>query len=582
MKAETGKRVQQVAGYVFVILVTGILLYRLLGLSGLDIVRYPINYSSGGDSWTGMATVKSMADNGWIYNNALLGAPDGAKYYDATTMELVLNAMEQVLVWITGNWVLAFNLFYFSGYFLAGVTAYYALKKLDISGVIAAPTAVLYAFAPYHMARSTGHLFLGMYFMVPIMVLFLFRMMQEEQLFQKGKRGFLTAGNVMKVITLMIMALTGIYYAFFMCFFLCVVILCKILNGEGRKIRQPLFGIGVIVGTLLIGAIPNLLYWAQNGKSPALAKGGEGAEIYGLKIIQLLLPIKGHRREVLMRLRNLYDSAYPLVNENGSASLGLFMALGFVLLCLVLFVGRKRLKEQGNIRIAATLNLAAVLFGTIGGFAVILSFITGSIRCYNRFSIFIAMFSLIAIDTVLQWIRVKWFQGRKWKQILFAGGMLIILSGGIYDQTVPRSPETHTVSEQIYDADDVFIKQIEAVEEPGAMIYQLPYMKYPENGGIQQLMDYGLLVGYLHSDTLKWSYGAPSERETDIWMRELNEKPLTEQIDMIREKGFSGIYIDWNAYLPDERVAMESILETETGTTPLLHEDGMKAYYSFK
>ena len=159
MKAETGKRVQQVAGYVFVILVTGILLYRLLGLSGLDIVRYPINYSSGGDSWTGMATVKSMADNGWIYNNAFLGAPDGAKYYDATTMELVLNAMEQVLVWITGNWVLAFNLFYFSGYFLAGVTAYYALKKLDISGVIAAPTAVLYAFAPYHMARSTGHLF---------------------------------------------------------------------------------------------------------------------------------------------------------------------------------------------------------------------------------------------------------------------------------------------------------------------------------------------------------------------------------------------------------------------------------------
>ena len=126
MKAETGKRVQQVAGYVFVILVTGILLYRLLGLSGLDIVRYPINYSSGGDSWTGMATVKSMADNGWIYNNAFLGAPDGAKYYDATTMELVLNAMEQVLVWITGNWVLAFNLFYFSGYFLAGVTAYYA------------------------------------------------------------------------------------------------------------------------------------------------------------------------------------------------------------------------------------------------------------------------------------------------------------------------------------------------------------------------------------------------------------------------------------------------------------------------
>ena len=115
-----------------------------------------------------------------------------------------------------------------------------------------------------------------------------------------------------------------------------------------------------------------------------------------------------------------------------------------------------------------------------------------------------------------------------------------------------------------------------------AMIYQLPYMKYPENGGIEQLMDYGLLAGYLHSDTLKWSYGAPSGRETDTWMKKLNEKPLAEQIDTIREKGFAGIYIDWNAYLPDERTAMEAILATETGAEPLMHGDGMKAYYSFQ
>ena len=113
MKVEARKRLWQILGYVFVILAVGVLLYQLLGLTGLDIARYPINYSSGGDSWTGMATVKSMQDNGWIYHNAFLGAPDGADYYDATTMELVLNAMEQVLVWVTGNWVLAFNLFYF-------------------------------------------------------------------------------------------------------------------------------------------------------------------------------------------------------------------------------------------------------------------------------------------------------------------------------------------------------------------------------------------------------------------------------------------------------------------------------------
>ena len=582
MKAETGKRISLVIECTFVIVVIGVLLYKLLGLAGLDIVKYPIGYNGGGDGWTGMATIKSMQDNGWIYENSFLGAPDGATYYDATTMELVLNAMEQLLVWITGNWVLAFNLFYFSGYFLAGLMAYYTLKKLDIHGIIAAPTAVLYAYAPYHMARASNHLFLGMYFMVPIMVLFLIRMMQEDQLFQKGKKGFLTVANVLKVIVLMIMALTGIYYAFFMCFFLCVVILCKLLNGEAKKVFQPLFSIAVIVTTLIGGAIPNLVYWAKNGQSPALAKGGEGAEIYGLKIIQLLLPIRGHRREILMRLRDLYDNAYPLVNENGSASLGLFMALGFVLLCIVLFIGQKKLKAQSKLRILATLNLSAILFGTIGGYAVILSFVTGSIRCYNRFSIFIAMFSLIAMDIVLQGIWEKWFRGHKWKQVLYAGGVLLILICGIYDQTVPGNPDVHIVTKQTYDSDDAFVREIENEEETGAMIYQLPYMKYPENGAAQQLKDYGLLLGYLHSDTLKWSYGAPSGRETDTWMKELNEKPLAEQIDTVREKGFAGIYIDWNAYLPDERTAMEAILTTETGAEPLMHEDGMKAYYSFQ
>lgn len=582
MREDRQEAFRQALEYICVIGIIGILLYQLLGLSGINITDTPINYSSGGDGFTGMATVKSMQDNGWIYHNAFLGAPATAEYYDATTMELVLNAMEQVLVWITGNWILAFNLFYFSGYFLAGLTAYYALKQLGIHGVIAVPTSVLYAFAPYHMVRATGHLFLGMYFMVPIMTLYLFRLMKEQQLFEKGETGWLTVRNVVKIAALMIMALTGIYYAFFMCFFLCVVMLCRLLNGEAKKIWQPLLCIGIIVGTLLAGATPNLIYWMRNGTASTVAKGGEGVELYGLKIIQLLLPMQGHRREILKRLRNLYDTAYPLVNENGSASLGMFMAAGFVLLCLVLFVGKKKLREDSNLRIGAVLNLSAVLFGTIGGFAVILSFVTGAIRCYNRFSIFIAMFSLIAMDTVLQWAWERWFRNKRWKKLIYTAGMLLILACGIYDQTYPGNPASHTVSEQKYCADDMFIKKIEEAEETGAMIYQLPYAKYPENGGVLQMRDYDHLTGYLHSYSLRWSYGAPSGRSTDIWMQEISEEPFANQLTDIREKGFAGVYIDWNAYLPDERAAMEEILKTMTGSDPILHEDGTKAYYSFQ
>ncbi|MDE7366524.1 MAG: hypothetical protein K2N24_04115 [Lachnospiraceae bacterium] len=264
------KKLIQIAEYAFIVLIVLFFMYRILGLGGVRLADYPIFYESG-DSLTGLVTVKSMADNGWIYENPFLGAPYGTNSYDATTMDIFLNAMEQVLVWLTGNWILAYNLFYLSGYLLAALTAYYALKQLKIPVLIALPTSVLYTFLPYHQQRGTGHLFLGMYFMVPIMVLYLYRLMNGELIFHKGDKGWLTPSNVLRLIALMIMALTGIYYAFFTCFFLCVVILYCILNKEDlKRVKQAFISIVIIVGTLLVSALPNFIYWMNHGKPDAI------------------------------------------------------------------------------------------------------------------------------------------------------------------------------------------------------------------------------------------------------------------------------------------------------------------------
>lgn len=577
---EKGKQILvQIVEYTLLVLIVLFFIYRILDLGEVRLADYPISYE-GRDTMTGLVTVKSMADNGWIYENPFLGAPYGANSYDATTMDIFLNAMEQVLVWLTGNWILAYNLFYLSGYLLAAITAYYALKQLKVPVLIALPTSVLYTFLPYHQQRGTGHLFLGMYFMVPLMVLYLYRLMNGELIFHKGDKGWITRSNVLRFIALMVMALTGIYYAFFTCFFLCVVILYSILNKEDwKRVRQAAMSIVIIVGTLLVSALPNFIYWINYGKPDAISKGGEGAELYALKIIQLLLPRQGHRRDILMRLRNLYDSAYPLVNENGTSSLGIFMATGFVILCLVLFM-RKRASKQSNLQTGSVLNLAAILFGTVGGYAVVLSFFTGAIRCYNRLSIFIAMFSLIAIDCVLQMVYEKWFQKRRLR-IVFGAGMFCVMLCGIYDQTVPANPAVYANVSNNFDADAAFVKTIEAMEEEQAMIYQMPYMRYPENGGIHEMSDYEHMFGYIHSDTLRWSYGASVGREGDQWMRGVNELPLQDQITAIQEAGFAGIYIDWDAYLEDERTAMEAVLSDHVNANPIVNVDGTKAYYSF-
>lgn len=575
------KYIEFLSCMVLIVIIAGLLFWLMQMDEQMQISRYPIGYGTGaGDGITSEVTMKSMQDTGWIYNNPYMGAPYGVQNYDATTMELFLNLIQQVLVWITGNWVLAYNLFYLSGYFLCGITAYYAFRKLDISAIVSVPLAVLYTFAPYHLARGTGHIYLGMYFMVPIMCLYLYRLWKNEMIFVKGKKGWITRPNVIRFITLMIMALTGIYYAFFMCFFLCVILLYTLLNDRNKqRIQQAISSIGIIVGSLVLGTIPNITYWIQNGGSMIPDKGANGAELYGLKIIQMLLPIRNHRIAILALLRQKYDENYPLVSENAIACLGTVTAIGFLLLCISLFIGR-RLKEESNFRIGSVLTLAAILFGTIGGFSSALSFVTASIRCYNRFSIFIAMFSLIALGTLLQNLVAR-CQATLWKRIFVCGMMLGILLFGCWDQMIPISENYHAEVAKAYDADDNFVKGIEQLAGVDAMIYQLPYMQNPENGAINQLQDYSHYMGYLHSNTLHWSYGSIIGRDADNLCKSISELPFEEQIEQIQANGYAGIYIDWKAYTEEEKEKMERILQLKTGSEPFMHSDGTRYYYQF-
>lgn len=591
---------KSIAEYLVLIGIICISMYLVFHLKDAAITRYPLAYGIGGDGMTGLVTAKSMLQNGWIYQNPYIGAPGNGTNYDAVTMELMLSLIEQCLVTLTHNWILGYNLFYLSSYILIGITSFYALKQLELETVIALPSAVLYAFAPYHQMRGIGHLYLGMYFMVPLIVLYMYRLMKKEQLFRKGRTifkrngsdGWITIPNILRIVCIMCMALTGIYYAFFACFFFCVVIFYKLLNQNNSKkaantslwsrikgsiaiVIQPLICILTIVVTLILAAIPNLIYWLQYGRPEGLlSKGGEGAELYALKIVQMLLPIMNHRIPFFAKVRTFYDTYYPLVNENGFASLGIYMAVGFLVLCIALFM-RYRLSEESDIRIGSVYTLAAILFGSIGGFAAVLSFFVTAIRCYNRFSIFIAMFSLIATAKFIQMIY------HKKRHVIVTGIlMLFIMAVGLLDQT-PAHMFYYEEAAAAYETDAQWIQSIDALLEDGAMVYQMPYMQYPENGAIQNMQDYSHFVGYIHSDSIRWSYGTVVGRETDQWQRTLQTMPLAEEIQTIQNAGFAGIYIDWNAYLPDERQEIEACFQSMGMERAAADSIQMREFYIF-
>ena len=65
--------------------------------------------------------------------------------------------------------------------------------------------------------------------------------------------------------------------------------------------------------------------------------------------------------------------------------------------------------------------------------------------------------------------------------------------------------------------DTRFGQAVQSAAPDGTKILQLPYVPFPENPPVQQMSDYDLLRGYLHTHGLNWTYGAMKGRPQD-WL----------------------------------------------------------------
>src|SRR5262249_47419755 len=112
-----------------------------------------------------------------------------------------------------------------------------------------------------------------------------------------------------------------------------------------------------------------------------------------------------------------------------------------------------------------------------------------------------------------------------------------------------------------------------------SMIFQLPVKRFPETIPIERVTDYDLFKGYLHSKTLRWSYGAMRGRQSDIWQATVMAKPIPEMVETIAFADFEGIYIDRFGY-PDNAVKLENDLTTLLGVNPLVSKNGRQSFFN--
>ena len=93
------------------------------------------------------------------------------------------------------------------------------------------------------------------------------------------------------------------------------------------------------------------------------------------------------------------------------------------------------------------------------------------------------------------------------------------------------------------------------------------------------MADYELFAGFLHSDTLRWSYGAVKGRDGSYWNQDVAAMNYPDMIAELRNAGFAGIYIDRRAYEDTEWKQMEAQLTELLGQQPMVSDNGYQSFF---
>src|SRR5262249_27250094 len=142
------------------------------------------------------------------------------------------------------------------------------------------------------------------------------------------------ATTVWTVILAAVVAVTSPYYAFFGCFFLLVAGLYRSFSEQSW--RPIASGAGTAAVLSAIGfacALPFVLEQQEQGASPAVARRHPNeADVYCLKVTELVLPFGDHRIRSIGHVTRLYNAESLNINENRDAVLGTVGSVGFLLL----------------------------------------------------------------------------------------------------------------------------------------------------------------------------------------------------------------------------------------------------------
>lgn len=520
-------------------------------------IDFHVPFHYGGDTLWFLVPVKGMIDNGWTYEIPQLSAPfslSAAAFPSMTNLDWGIMKVISLFINDTGA---VLNIFWLLSILLTAWSATLALRLLGINSWLAFGAGVVYSFLPFTFLRNINHISL-VFYCVPLLSLFAIYLARGGEHPQEGTVravGYLAA---------LAQGFNYIYFSFF-----TVVLFCfaGFLGYRRQYLWKPLRGAaaagGIIILSSIFNLLPSYLSWEEHGKLPDMDfKVPQEAEIYGLKLRKMLAPHEANVVPIFNHWGNRDQSIpFPNENENFTARLGPFAAFGLLfLLAVSLGLARSNATQEGDIiKPIASLALFSFLVTTVGGFGAIFNeMISPDIRCYNRFSVFIAFFSIAGLGL---WLQAQLKTASSYlMQLIFFGGVILLILFSLYDQLLDAGSLNirRPADEESAYYEKKFIKRLEEKLPLGTLIFQLPITRF--QGGMEERMfSYDHTRPYLWSSHLHWSWPSFSERHQNWLMKvaDLEGEALAEALILSK---FRAVWVDRFGYSDDGNRVISSLI----------------------
>lgn len=489
--------------------------------------------------------VRAILEHGWYLENPDLGAPFGQNAGWYPSGETVHFLLIHLIGLFADSPFTVSAVYFFLGFPLAALTMYWLMRQAGIGRLGSVVGGVLFSVVPGHQEKF-GHLWLSSYWVVPLGVWLVLQAAHDRPILWRPRDDGSWWSVIRPTLIVLTVGLSGVYYIAFTLILLAVVLLVRWFRGGNRHAIAVNVGVAGVIGALAVGSLKVLTLGNDKdlvtGTTPAFRVPGE-SERYAGKLMDLVLPWHAHRAEPLEYLTLAYNAGTTATVEK--PALGLVALVGVVALLWLalspLLGGEKR--PSSRLAVWGLLTLVSLGFYTTGGLGSFVAFFgTPQLRTWSRFSLYIALFGLLAVGYWLTGLA----RGRGPR--LGVPVAIAILALGVLDQTNPAvAPDYRALRAELASL-EALTRPMEARLDPGCAILQLPVIPFPEEGPRHGMADYDHLRPYLASRSLRWSYGGMEGTHRADWQLALPQRDSRRLVDDAAAAGFCAIEVDTAGY----------------------------------